>query len=202
LKGHVSNPYDKKIYGVGYIGVGEYKPSNNKKMTKSYIRWSNMMRRCYSSTYKNLHKTYKNCTVCDEWHNYQVFADWFNKNIYQCNEELHLDKDILIKNNKLYSPNTCILIPESLNKLLTKTNKFRGGYPIGVVNHLGKYEVKCGCGDGSGKYLGRYKNIDDAFNTYKMFKENTIATQAEKYKKYLSINAYNALLHYTVEIND
>lgn len=138
MKGHVSNPYDKKIYGVGYIGVGEYKPSNNKKMTKSYIRWSNMMRRCYSSAYKNLHKTYK----------------------------------------------------------------FRGGYPIGVVNHLGKYEVKCGCGDGSGKYLGRYKNIDDAFNTYKMFKENTIATQAEKYKKYLSINAYNALLHYTVEIND
>ena len=103
--GQVKNPYDRDLYGVGYIGVGNYMAFENGKMSPQYRAWSGMLERCYS--YPKKYPAYVPCNVCDEWHDYQVCAEWFDENKYDVNERLHIDKDILFPNRNLYSPPTC-----------------------------------------------------------------------------------------------
>ena len=38
-KGNVKCPYEPSICGIGYIGEGEYKVSENGKQTKCYNVW-------------------------------------------------------------------------------------------------------------------------------------------------------------------
>ena len=47
-------------------------------------------------------------------------------------KKMCLDKDILIKGNKIYSQDTCIFVPKAINSLFTNRKRFRGEYPIGV----------------------------------------------------------------------
>ena len=69
-KGNVKNPYDKSVFGVGYIGEGKYKVSINGRNTKIYRRWQNMLKRCYDPYHLNKEPTYIDCYVCKEWHNF------------------------------------------------------------------------------------------------------------------------------------
>ena len=133
-EGCVHNPYDKTVYNVGYLGEGKYKTRDKKGHTRTYITWQSMLRRCYDAYYINRENSYIDCFVCDEWLNFQNFAKWYEENYYECNNErMELDKDILIKGNKIYSPTTCIFVPQRINRLFTKSNKNRGEYPIGVL---------------------------------------------------------------------
>lgn len=167
-----------------------------------------MLERCYDPYYMNKYPTYIDCYVCKEWHCFQNFAEWWEENIYDCNnEEMHLDKDILIKGNKMYSPKTCIIVPQRINLLFTKRQNERGKYPIGVREHKGYLEVYCNIFE-NGRYRQKYLNsfsLDDffqAFLCYKRFKENLIKDVANKYKEYIPKELYEALYKYEVEIND
>ena len=139
---NIVSPYCKTVYGVGYLGEGEYPTFINSKKTKCYMTWTDMIKRCYEKSYKENKPTYRNCEVCEEWHCYQNFAEWFKNNYYEIeNEKINLDKDILNKGNKIYSPETCIFVPSRINNLFTKTNAKRGNLPIGVSIHQGKYKA-------------------------------------------------------------
>ena len=121
-KGKIKNPYFPNIYGFGFIGVGDYKSvDENGKPTKCYDTWKHMHERCYDPKYQEKKPTYKNCKVCKEWNNYQEFAKWDNENYYEVGDErMALDKDILCKGNKIYSPETCVYVPQSINSLFVK----------------------------------------------------------------------------------
>ena len=109
LRGQVKNPYDITVYTAGYIGVGIHKVAIKQKITDVYKAWSSMLRRCYSESNAQNNKSYYNkVTVCDKWHNFQNFGDWYESNKYECDGRLHVDKDILYPGNKVYSPETCI----------------------------------------------------------------------------------------------
>jgi hypothetical protein len=106
-KGNIKYPYDKSVYGIGYLGEGNY---NRTKYELFYNYWHDMLKRCYDAKIKLKEPTYNNCIVCDEWLNFQNFAEWCDKNLYIVDDErMELDKDILVKGNKIYSPKTCIL---------------------------------------------------------------------------------------------
>ena len=66
---------------------GKYKAKIGNKFTLAYKYWCSMMERGYSYDFKNKHKNYINVYVCEEWHNFQNFAEWFYKNYYEVNEE-------------------------------------------------------------------------------------------------------------------
>ena len=125
-KGIMKCPYEPRVWGTGYIGEGEYKCSENNKITKAYNTWNHMLRRCYSNDFQNNNSTYIGCKVCDEWLCFQNFAKWFEENYYEVDGELmDLDKDIKIEGNKIYSPETCMFIPKEINVVFshkTKTN--------------------------------------------------------------------------------
>ena len=209
-RGGVKNPYDKEVCGVGYYGVGKYKASDNGKLTDAYEIWKSMLTRCYDPYFINKEPTYIDCYVCEEWLNFQNFAKWFYENVYNCNNErMSLDKDILIKGNKVYSPETCMLVPQRINMLFVKRDAKRGEYPIGVHYHKGNGKLMVRCGvfeNGRTKriYLGSFP-LDkpfQAFYAYKTFKENYIKQVADEYKDLIPTKLYEAMYAYEIEIND
>ena len=195
-KGNVKNPYDKSVCGVGCVGLEIL----NKYYTESesYKTWNRMIHRCYDGK----KPTYKKCSVCEEWLNYSVFKKWFDENYYiipNHEKDMELDKDILIKNNTIYSPLTCVFVPHIINTTFTKANKSRRlGLPIGVErtkcgSYIARYH-KC--------HIGTYKTLEEAFVAYKKHKEQTIKHIAEEYKNLIPQKLYEALINYEVEITD
>ena len=200
----MGNPYEPKTCGVGYMGVGKYRSRDkNHKKTKAYTTWHNMLVRCYSDKYHIEKSSYINCEVCEEWKNFQNFDEWFENNYYEIEgEKMHLDKDILMKGNKIYSPDNCIFVPQKINDLFTKCDKSRGTLPIGTreTRHH-TFESRCNVMKKS-IHLGNYKTPEEAFKAYKQFKENYIKEVAEEYKGKIPTKLYKALYNYQVEIND
>jgi hypothetical protein len=205
LKGNVQNPYDKSVYGIGYLGEGNYKAIKNGKMTPQYAYWISMLRRSQSEKYHKKYPTYRDTVVCDEWLNFQNFAKWYDINYYEIEgERMELDKDIIFKANKVYSPETCVFVPNRINSLFVKNDATRGELPIGVCyhKHIKKYVALCNSGKGEQVSLGYYKNPDEAFNVYKIYKEEVIKKVAEEYKVKIPNVLYEALINYKVEITD
>lgn len=202
---NIVSPYCKTVYGIGYIGEGDYPACIDKKKTKCYTVWTDMIRRCYDENDQK-HVTYKDCEVCEEWHNYQNFAQWYSENYYEIpNEIMCLDKDILIKGNRVYGPDTCIFVPNRINALFTKSNSNRGLYPIGVSVHQGHYKAhmsKIINGKKQMKYYGKYDTPEQAFECYKQIKEEYIKEVAEEYCGLIPDTLYFALCAYEVNIDD
>lgn len=126
-KGQIKNPYHKSVYGIGYYGVGCYTGRPNALnniidcKTEQYKKWHSMFVRCYSDNYHKKEPQYIGCSVAEEFHNYQNFAQWYDRKKYECSYPLELDKDLLIRDNRIYSPHTCCLIPEEINSNLNYT---------------------------------------------------------------------------------
>ena len=201
--GSIKNPYFPSVWGVGFIGKGKFKPfDGNGKPTKCYRVWVGMLRRCYDPKYHEKEPTYKGCTVCQEWWNFQVFAEWYYSHFYEVgNEKMALDKDILHKGNKVYSVNTCVFVPVSINSLFTKRNAERGELPIGVSKVGNKFKAQLNK-DNEYIHLGVFNTPEEAFLAYKQTKESYIKEVANKYKLLIPHELYQALMNYDVEIND
>ena len=207
-KGEISCPYERRTYGVGYIGIGEYSSRENSKTTKCYNTWRNMLERCYDDDFKKREPTYKECKVCESWHNFQNFAHWYNDNYYEIEDEvISLDKDILVKCNKIYSRDTCIFVPQRINSLFIKRDGLRGKNPIGMtLMPSGNYQAYCNNGYGKRIYLGVYSTKDEAFGVYKQYKEKIIKEVIDSYEGIIPEPYYSrlrdAMYNYQVEIDD
>ena len=203
--GKIKCPYERRVHSYGYLGEGPHKAYENGKLTKEYKIWQHMLGRCYDSNFSVKHPTYIKCEVCDEWLNFQNFAEWYNENYYEISgERMNLDKDILIKGNKIYGPNSCVFVPQSINKLFIKSNVARGDLPIGVCYNkkYKKYQANCKLGNKKSKFLGFYDNEFDAFRAYKEFKETHIKKIANEYLELIPFNLYQAMIDYEINIED
>jgi hypothetical protein len=204
VTGSITSPYDKTICNVGFKGEGKYSLSLDRNINNTYYIWRGIIRRCYDESLRCKYPTYKDCTVCEEWLNFQTFAKWYEENYYAVdNQNMEIDKDILFKGNKVYSPKTCVFVPNDINALFVKANKIRGEYPIGVRlrKDTSKYIAEC-CSDGTQHKLGSFNTPEDAFHAYKSYKENVIKQKAEIYKHIMPEKLYIAMINYQVEITD
>ena len=208
--GSVVNPYHRGLCGVGFKGKGKYKSKIKYKMTPQYSAWCKMIERCYDPEKQAECPTYVGCSVCDDWHDFQVYAAWYDANIYQVQgEKMHVDKDILVKGNKIYSPETCIFVPNKLNTLLSNKSSARGKYSIGVLKQKNRYSAMVSrrlLGGKSRHYLGSFENEKTAFVAYKEAKENIIKEVVNNYEGKIPEPYYtklrNALYSYEVSPND
>lgn len=144
-----------------------------------FSRWVNVLQRCYSENYHNLHETYRGCTVCEDWKYFSNFKSWMEAQDWEGKE---LDKDMLIEGNKVYSPDTCIFVSQSLNKFFGYRGKANGTLPVGVSihKHSGKYQAKC-CNPFTGirEHLGYWDNYEDAHEAWKRKKYEHALALAE-----------------------
>lgn len=196
--GTIKNPYDKTVYGKGYIGEGKYVGWVNGNHTEEYEIWKGILKRCYSESQKDVFNSYFNISeVCDEWLNFQNFAEWYHTHKYECDGRLHIDKDIKYPGNKLYSPYHCLLTPQRINMLFSnKPNK--RGLPNGISRtNSGKYSTKY-----AGKDIGTYSTLEEAYAVYSDAKKKAIIVIANEYKDKIPEELYDALLNYEVRIEN
>lgn len=107
-----------------FIGNGKYKSKIGQERTVAYERWRGMISRCTDVKYQERFPTYKGCSVCDEWRNFQNFAKWHEEHYPSDGGSYHLDKDIKVAGNKVYSPTTCMYVTPSENaRQAMKTKK-------------------------------------------------------------------------------
>ena len=138
-----------------------------------YLKWKGMIVRCYSKKLQEKYPTYKGCSVFEDWLLFSNFKKWMKQQPW---EDRHLDKDLLFEFNKLYSPSTCLFIPQYLNTFILTSGSYRGLYPLGVrymkkrsgmINELSKpYESRVRNRTGKSVYLGVYATQEEAHQLY------------------------------------
>lgn len=192
----------KLTCGVGY-NDGKYPTRLNGDRPIQYKKWRSMLVRCYEPNFLNRNPHYIDCTVSENFKNYSYFYEWYNDNNISSCDEFQVDKDLLIKGNKVYSEDSCVMLPVRINNTFIRKESVRGKYPIGVywAARQGKFG-SCVRFDNRNIALGYFDNELDAFNAYKNAKEFRIKQLAKEYKDLILPKAYNALMNYTVEITD
>ncbi len=206
-KGNVKDPYVPSVCGVGITGT-KYQPTINGVNTKEYNLWQSMLKRCYNSTYKKKHPTYEGCEASENFKSYEYFYEWCHSQIGFGNDgngnPFQLDKDLLVKGNKVYSENVCVFIPSEINLLLINNTASRGEHLIGVnwCKTKKAFKAQVCKNKGNQEHLGYFKTEIEAFNAYKVAKESFVKEQANEWKDQIDPRAYEALMKYTVEITD
>ena len=201
--GEVKDRYLPSVFGVGMVGA-KYPVSEGGVRTKEYDLWCSMLRRCYSDGFRKKQPTYKDCEVSDKFKSYEYFYEWCHKQIGFGVEGFELDKDLLVKGNKVYSESTCVFLPSEINTLLVKRENMRGEHLIGVCWHntSKSFVARVNKNKGKQEHLGYFTTEIEAFNTYKQAKESFVKEQAEKWKGQIDERAYLALINYEVHIDD
>lgn len=187
------------------LGVKDVKyPAN----IKEYDLWRQMICRC-TEEYLSKRPSYVGTTCSENFKSYTFFYEWCQEqvgfgNIDEKGNCWQIDKDLLVKGNKLYSEDTCVFVPLAVNCLLTKRQSKRGVLQIGVGIHkkTGKFVARCSNGAGVSKHIGLFCTPQEAFIAYKCFKESLIKSIAEKYREQLDSRAYQALINYEVSEDD
>lgn len=207
------NVFQPTNNGVGCKGLGNH-PINRKvngknKHTKLYETWTSLLKSMYNPRSKSYGKQW----MCNDWLNFQEFSDWYEANYIELarGERLILTNNLLDKNCTEFSPETSFLLPETIFKALhfKKTNEKESGLPIGVkvqkslyAANIKKTIIVNNEFKSKGFYLGAFNTPEEAFNAYKVAKEEYLKELAERYIDYIPYKAYDALYNYTIEIND
>lgn len=185
----------KSVYG---IEINDSTLSSDKAVID---KWRQMLYRCYSGTYIQEHPTYQGCVVCNEWLRFSNFERWVTEQGIEDIKMYDLDKDLFSNGgDKIYSPNTCCLLPHELNTLLVLKTSKKSGLPRGVYQREnGQYRVILSFrGE---KHHTQYQTLEEAFNAYKVAKENHIRNVAHEYyiEHLISRRIYDALLNFEVK---
>lgn len=170
---------------IGIVDIEEYVCND-----KSYGVWKDMLRRCYSRGANLRWNSYKDCSVCEEWMYYSNFKKWFDEHYV---DGWHLDKDLIIAGNRVYSPTTCCFIPREINVLFKKTQR-ANNMPKGVKYHHNRYYASIQC-NSKHHYLGSFDTIEDAVSAVKSKQREYLLELAERYRNLLADNVYQILLN-------
>lgn len=164
------NDADYKYQLKEYFGYKDGKQIMNIVWTcPIFIAWRSMKTRC-QERYQKKYPTYVGVDCCADWKSFMSFHKWASENFKQ---GLELDKDILVKGNKIYSPETCAFVPKQLNYIL---NSFKSGIsgtlPMGVSetnNITNKYRA-CVSSKGKRRNLGVFPTSQEAHKAWQWAK--------------------------------
>lgn len=190
------------VYGHGINDIGSVED-----IQREYKLWQGILRRCYSSKDQEntRNKSYMGCSVSKNFLILSYFYEWCQEQVgFDSKDDngryWHLDKDILIKGNRVYGENTCCFVPQEINKLFTGSIKNNRSLPVGV--HIQKpsnlFVAQCNDLQNKQVLLGYFRTIDEAFKVYKSYKEANIKSKALEWKAKLSPLVFDALLKYEV----
>ena len=177
--------------------------------TPAYKQYRAIIERCRADgKTQKTYASYVGVTLSEDFDTFEKWLEWAKQQIGFGNTSNNgkvwpLDKDILLKGNKLYSPDYCVFIPNEINNFVTNRKADRGEYPIGVHYSTKEKKYIASCSMNSKKYyIGGYHSIEESFMAYKQFKEQAAKQLATQYNNLVDIRVINALNSFTVDIND
>ena len=194
---------EDKTYGFGIFDLDFNLFDDPKRYKKIKNLWIDMLERCYSG--REAFKAYGDCEVSENWFKASNFYNDLRSmdNYEKLHEGWHLDKDILFKGNRLYSAETCCIVPNEVNCIFNKAKGLRGKYPIGVCFDKEKDKFMASCHvDRKKRFLGYYDSEKLAFLAYKTYKEGVIKDKAVLHRKEVGDRVYFGMLNYKVDITD
>jgi hypothetical protein len=171
----------KPVYGVG-INDADYAVTKNTRvdgkvkqawMCPYYMRWKNILCRCYCEKFLTKNQSYAGCRIYKPWITFSNFRLWMETQDWEGKE---LDKDILVFDNKLYSPTTCLWVDHSVNMFMVDHALGRGDCAQGVrytykyykgVKSLRKKPYQASCSD---NYIGYFSTELEAHRAWQLAK--------------------------------
>ena len=174
----------------GYLGMDDIDYHSD-----VWIRWTNMLQRCYSEKIHEYKPYYKNCSVCEEWHNFSNFKIWYDEHFIP-GMKADLDKDLVGgKGESVYSPETCSFITHFMNTLFekretsTRISKNKEGKFSAVMSILNRATL-----------IGEYETEEEAKEGFAEYKRNYIKNIAEKNRDKVPDYVYEAMMVWDVEV--
>ncbi len=181
------------VYGFGIYEKGKYRAKIGETHTKEYLVWHSMISRCYNKDYHKA-EDYKDVIICEEWRYFQNFAEWFHKHYYNFEETLNLDKDFkyfAYGLDKIYSPDNCIFIPQSINKTIVFQHQVERDYPVGVVRGSHSNNIFTN----RLKYIPR-KSKEEAYEDYLKIVYDRIKVYINSYKNKIPNETLQVLIDF------
>lgn len=185
------------VCGVGILGYGKH---CGKEHSKEYLVWKSVIIRCYDKNYHKKNPKYVGCEASDLFKRLDFFKEWYFKQIGHDQKGWDLDKDILVKGNKVYSEDVCVFVPREINNMFRSKRVDSVGLPSGISIVRNKYVARYGTG--KKRRIGTYDTLEEAFLAYKETKEAYIKEVANKWKDQIDSRVYEALMNYEVSIYD
>lgn len=164
--------------------------TRNAKTNPAYRAWRDMVRRCKD------HQAYEDVTICSEWLDFETFEKWHMENWPGVNG-FQLDKDILVRGNKVYSPQTCAYVPSAINNMVTVEKPKEGLLPIGVSVNGKAFKAQLRVKSRL-VHLGTFLTAEEASRAYAQGKENQIKAMAYENKHLISDRVFEALMKWSV----
>lgn len=200
------------VEGIGFIGVGRFVPRSYKNGTqlseKVYGYWIRMFSRCYNPLELNKPRNarYRDVHICEEWHNFQNFAEWALQQVNSESLDYELEKDLFGGVTKYYAPENCCFLPAEINRFLMQMEQGEHGIGAHYIrpqkpNAKDGWVARCHTGV-EREYLGYFNTPQEATTAYIKRKEAYAKELAEKWKDKIDPRAYEALMNYKVEITD
>lgn len=194
-KGSLKDKQAPSILGFGI--VGEDIPSRGGIQDRAYGAWHSMLQRCLCENTQRKYPTYIGCTVHDDWRYYQNFKKWFYSQVGSDMSDYQLDKDLLVRGNTLYSPETCCLLPRSINNYLSLLPVYGCTQSISFKTRTKQYMAVT-----SQKRdkinLGDYRTYKEAFIALKTFKQDKMKEFALQHKGNVSEVVYQKLMNFDI----
>lgn len=202
MKGEIRDNEAYPVYTTGVQDIRGYLV-RGQPHPKDYSVWNGIRQRCYNENIRKKNPAYQECTMSENFLLFSYFKDWYHKQIGHDQEGWDLDKDILVKGNKIYSEDTCCFVPKEINCALATSINRRGDKPQGVIWNCTKtrYRARIQRGD-KWESLGTYSTTKEAFYVYKPIKEAHIKALANKWKDQIDPRVYNALMCWEINIDD
>lgn len=178
--GYVKYKNERTMASKGFLGLGDYNATNNSNLY--YRTWASIFQR----TYKN--KKDKQFILCEEWHEYQNFANWYKANHKR---GYVLNTGFLNSTNvTIFSPETCCFLPYKLHAIFRETKD--NGYPLGVYfKGHGNYLCQL-----NGRYLGVTETVEQGEKLVMENKKKYLIKLAKKYRRTVGEDLYNKLINY------
>lgn len=189
----------------------EYIEYENKTNYIAYRVYNSIKKRCGDiSNKKNIHECYRDVTMCQEWlDNPRLFIQWYLEHYYTCGDEsMAVDKDLFGGDARVYSPDNCCILPQTLNTLLVNSKKrycsekslenklpFGVHYSIQKDKYYGKIMLS---GTDKTIRLSDHDTPEEAFKEYKIMKEADMRLVLARYKEHIPDYIYKKFM--TVEV--
>ena len=171
------------------------------KKTKIFQTWYSMMRRCHSAYRKYDYAKYNDCHVDQRFWSFSFFREWAEQQVGYGVSGFEIDKDILVRGNRIYSPETCAFVPGQINSCIIPKVSKKSNLPTGVKidgrGFVAQIMVKP-----KTIYLGKYPTKEEAFAAYKDAKEQRIKEVAKQWQPMIDSRVFDALMAWEIKITD